>query len=96
MGPAGPKVVTYPDKAGEFRWRLVGGNGEIQASGEGHSTEEHALEAASTVGKNFAIVAGFDVSDGFPLRESFIERLTTEEAEGQGFFDDTAGVDESA
>ena len=79
-----PKVVIYPDKAGEFRWRLVGGNGENQAAGEGHSTAEHAEEAASTVGRNFARIAGFDVSDGFPLKEEYVERIeSVEEAEAR-------------
>lgn len=80
----GPKVVIYPDKASEYRWRLVGGNGEIQASGEGHETDEHALEAAQNTGKSFAVIAGYDVSDGFPLREDHVEKLSLEEAEDAG------------
>lgn len=81
----GPKVTIYPDKAGEFRWRLVAGNNKVQASGEGHETAEKAEEAAATVGKNFALIAGFDVSDGFPLREAYVEKLeTVEDAEGAG------------
>lgn len=79
----GPKLVVYPDRAGEYRWRLVAGNGEIQASGEGHSDADAAVDAAAAVGRNFAIIAGFDVSDGFPLREEHIETLTVEEAEGR-------------
>jgi uncharacterized protein YegP (UPF0339 family) len=53
----GPKVVIYPDKAGEYRWRLVGGNGEIQASGEGFETEQHAEESVTSVARNFAQVS---------------------------------------
>jgi uncharacterized protein YegP (UPF0339 family) len=80
-----PKVVIYPDRAGEWRWRLVGGNGEIEASGEGHSTYEHAEESVTTTAKNFAIVSGYEVPEDFILAPELVERLeSVEEAEGHG------------
>lgn len=41
---------TYKDQAGEFRWRLRGGNDEIMAdSGEGYSTRNGVEEALTNV-----------------------------------------------
>jgi len=30
---------------GKFRWRLVGGNGEIVASGEGYASKQKTIDA---------------------------------------------------
>lgn len=80
----GPKVVIYPDRAGEYRWRLVGGNGEIEASGESHSTAEHAEEAVTTTARNFAQVAGLPVGEDFKLSEDRVEVLeSVDEAEAR-------------
>lgn len=83
MGDKGPKVVIYPDKAGEYRWRLVAGNGEIQASGEGFETKQHAEESVESVARNFAIVS-YDTSaievETFRLDPERIEVITTKEA----------------
>jgi uncharacterized protein YegP (UPF0339 family) len=40
---------VFPDKAGEWRWRLRAGNGEIVAQSEGYSSKEHARDGVSTV-----------------------------------------------
>lgn len=45
----GPRFEVYQDEAGEFRWRLVAANGEIVASGEGHTRLEDAERAIETV-----------------------------------------------
>jgi uncharacterized protein YegP (UPF0339 family) len=39
----------YEDAGGEHRWRLVSGNGETIAAGEGHRDETDACRAAETV-----------------------------------------------
>lgn len=43
------KFEIYPDKAGEFRWRLMASNGKIVAdSGEGYNDvndAKHAIES---------------------------------------------------
>jgi uncharacterized protein YegP (UPF0339 family) len=77
-----PKAVAYPDRAGEWRWRLVGGNGEIQATGEGHKTQEHAREAITTVAINFAKISGLLEAAGLTEEEIHVpvEVLTLEEA----------------
>lgn len=41
-------VEFYEDKAGEWRWRLKGANGEIVAHGEGHDSESDAKRAFLT------------------------------------------------
>lgn len=40
------KVETYADAAGEWRWRLVAGNGEVLAdSGEGYASRGNLRRA---------------------------------------------------
>lgn len=81
----GPKIVIYPDRAGEYRWRLVGGNGEIEASGESHKHVEGAYDAVTTAARNFAQCAGLAVEEDFKLDESRVETLENfEEAESRG------------
>lgn len=42
--------VVYQDTAGEYRWRLVAGNGEIIAdSAEGYDSKANAHRAIDTV-----------------------------------------------
>jgi uncharacterized protein YegP (UPF0339 family) len=44
------RFEVYEDAAGEFRWRLVAGNGEIVAdSAEGYTRWEDAERAVETV-----------------------------------------------
>ena len=44
MGPNDTPEI-FQDKAGEWRWRLIAGNGEIIAtSGEGYVNETHARQ----------------------------------------------------
>lgn len=44
------RTEVYLDKAGEWRWRRIAGNGEIVAdSGEGYSRKFDALMAAKRV-----------------------------------------------
>lgn len=44
-----PKIQIYADRAGQFRWRLIAGNGEIVASGESYMTKDGAIRAANLV-----------------------------------------------
>lgn len=50
-----PKIEIYPDESGEYRWRLKGGNGEIQATGEGHTSRRDAIRAAKAARRNMLI-----------------------------------------
>lgn len=71
----GPKFVIYPDHQGEWRFRLVAGNNEIQAGGEGYSTHEHAAEGVDAVVKNVLVMTGtIDPSEDVPQSYE-VERL---------------------
>lgn len=43
------KFEVYPDEAGEYRWRLVAGNGEIVASSEGYVSQDNAVRGIRTL-----------------------------------------------
>jgi uncharacterized protein YegP (UPF0339 family) len=43
-------VEFYQDEAGEYRWRVKARNGEVVATGEGHSREADAIRAFVRVG----------------------------------------------
>lgn len=44
-----PKFIIYRDRAGEYRWRLVAGNGEIVAVSEGYTAKQSAIWSAKRV-----------------------------------------------
>ena len=43
------KFHIYRDAAGEYRWRLVAGNGEKVAASEGYTSKESAIVSAKRV-----------------------------------------------
>ena len=47
-----PKFEVYNDKAGEFRFRLKAGNGQIIAVGEGYTTRANCMNGIDSVKKN--------------------------------------------
>ncbi len=47
-----PKFEVYTDKAGEFRFRLKAGNGEIILTGEGYKAKSGCLNGIESVRKN--------------------------------------------
>lgn len=47
-----PKFEVYKDKAGEFRFRLKAGNGQIIATGEGYTTRANCINGVESVKKN--------------------------------------------
>jgi uncharacterized protein YegP (UPF0339 family) len=50
-------VLVYRDKANQWRWAAVAGNGEIVSEGESHTSERDAARAAQGVfGDDVAIV----------------------------------------
>jgi uncharacterized protein YegP (UPF0339 family) len=48
------KFEVYKDKAGEFRFRLKAGNGEVIAVGEGYKGKAGALNGIESIKKNAA------------------------------------------
>ena len=49
-----PSAEIYEDAAGEHRWRLKAGNGEVVAQGEGHTSTIDAMRALDRVAVLFA------------------------------------------
>ncbi len=47
-----PKFEVYEDKAGEFRFRLKAGNGEVIATSEGYKAKASCLNGIESVKKN--------------------------------------------
>ena len=47
-----PKFEVYQDKAGEFRFRLKAGNGEIIAVGEGYKAKASCFNGIESIRKN--------------------------------------------
>lgn len=43
------KFVVYRDIVGQYRWRLIAGNGEIVATSEAYTTKYNALHSADRV-----------------------------------------------
>jgi len=48
------KFEVYKDKAGEFRFRLKAGNGEIIATSEGYTAKASCLKGIESVKANAA------------------------------------------
>ena len=48
------KFELYTDKAGEYRFRLKAGNGEVIATGQGYSSKASALNGIDSVRRNAA------------------------------------------
>ncbi len=46
------KFEIYKDKAGEYRFRLKAGNGEVIATGEGYSSKQACENGIESVKKN--------------------------------------------
>lgn len=54
------KFELYKDKAGEFRFRLKAGNGEIILASEGYKQKASAMKGIQSVRKNAAIDGRFE------------------------------------
>ena len=54
------KFELYKDKAGEFRFRLKAGNGEIILASEGYKQKASAMNGIESVRKNAAVEARFE------------------------------------
>ena len=65
------KFELYSDKAGEFRFRLKAGNGEIILSSEGYKKRASAVNGIESVKKNAANEARFEKKEGKGGKFSF-------------------------
>ena len=60
---AHPKFEIYQDKAGEFRFRLKGGDGEIIGRSESYKAKASAKKGIASIGKNAPDAAVVVVED---------------------------------
>lgn len=65
------KFELYSDKAGEFRFRLKAGNGEIILSSEGYKKRASAVNGIESVKKNAPNEARFEKKEGKSGKFSF-------------------------
>ncbi|RIJ26611.1 YegP family protein [Henriciella mobilis] len=65
------KFELYSDKAGEFRFRLKAGNGEIILSSEGYKKRASAMNGIESVKKNAANDARYENKEGSSGKFSF-------------------------
>jgi len=64
------KFELYTDKAGEYRFRLKAGNGEVILASEGYKQKASAMNGIESVKKNAAVDARFerkDTTSGKPM-----------------------------
>ena len=58
------KFELYKDKAGEFRFRLKAGNGEIVGASEGYKAKASAENGIESVKKNAQLAERFAITEG--------------------------------
>lgn len=58
------RFELYKDKAGEFRFRLKAGNGEIIGASEGYKAKSGALNGIESVRKNAPEEKQFEIKEG--------------------------------
>jgi hypothetical protein len=46
------KFEIYKDKRGEFRWKLLAGNNQVIATGEGYTSKDGCKNGIESVKKN--------------------------------------------
>ncbi len=46
-----PRFSVYSDVSGQYRWRLIAGNGEIVAVSEAYASKQGAIDGAFLVKK---------------------------------------------
>ncbi|MGM7669025.1 YegP family protein [Microbacterium sp. A93] len=57
------KFELYTDKAGEYRFRLKAGNGEVIATGQAYASKSGALNGIDSVRRNAADAEVVEVED---------------------------------
>ncbi len=73
------KFECYKDKAGEYRFRLKAGNGEIILSSEGYSSKSSCTNGIESVRKNAVIPERFETKE----TESGKHRFNLKASNGQ-------------
>lgn len=63
MATPAPVIEVFPYGKGQFGFRLVGGNGEIQAGGEGYTRRANARRGAQAAQRNWVRARIVDVEE---------------------------------
>lgn len=86
------KFEIYKDKAGEFRFRLKAGNGEIILSGEGYKDKAGLENGVASVRKNAADKSRFEVRESSGGKPYFVLKAGNHQVIGQSqMYDSAAG-----
>ena len=77
------KFEIYKDKAGEFRFRLKAGNGEIILTGEGYKAKNGVLNGIESVKANAGDSARYEVKEGKSGGSYFVLKAANHQVIGQ-------------
>lgn len=78
-----PKFEVYRDKAGEFRFRLLAGNGEIILASESYKEKRSAFNGIASIKKNCVIPERYVRKNGIDGRPYFLLKAANHEAIGK-------------
>ena len=77
------KFEVYKDKAGEFRFRLKAGNGEIILTGESYKAKTGVMNGIESIRKNAADRARFEVKESKKGEPYFVLKAANHQVIGQ-------------
>lgn len=77
------KFEIYKDKAGEFRFRLKAGNGEIILSGEGYKDKAGVDNGVASVRKNAPDNSRYEVKESSSGKPYFVLKAANHQVIGQ-------------
>jgi len=77
------KFEIYEDKAGEFRFRLKAGNGEIILTGEGYKAKDGVLNGIESIRKNAGDPARYEVKEAKNGNPYFVLKAANHQVIGQ-------------
>ena len=77
------KFEVYRDKAGEFRFRLLGGNGQNLLASESYKEKRSAFNGIASIKKNCLIAERFVRKNGIDGRPYFVLKAANHEVIGK-------------
>ena len=77
------KFEIYKDNAGEFRFRLKAGNGEIILTGEGYKAKDGVLNGVESVRSNAPDPARYEVKEASNGGSYFVLKAANHQVIGQ-------------
>jgi uncharacterized protein YegP (UPF0339 family) len=86
------KFEVYADKAGQYRFRLRAGNGQVVLSSEGYTSKANAINGVGSVQKNADSKAQFDASESKGGKFRFTLKAKNHQVIGTSQAYDSAGA----